>query len=290
MVARAAQSEEFVFRIPMAPSRRVIAIVFGAILFLCTAYIPLKVGLTRFFAGLNANRGLLFLYVGLAAAVALFVGLAFTFHSAQPKLQIRRGTIRFVPSKLAELRLSEVPVQADIGPLSREILLCHSFIEELPDGYSLIVRADDGTERQVKLGRSLALDANGWRLLVDGIADATSLPVRLVLRRQLANGSTQEMQWVPTEGKRIHFGVRALLAICFALLPYFGGLLVVATRNIAWLTLAGIAICVLSTSSAYIVRRRRDPPAAKQWLIVDLILHSSEFVFTAVIVRYLFVR
>jgi hypothetical protein len=80
------------------------------------------------------------------------------------------------------------------------------------------------------------------------------------------------------------------LTIFSGLLPYFGGLLMTLTRNIGWLAFAGALICVVSTSGAYFVRKYRDPVSAKQRLIIDPMLYGFEFVLTAVLIRYVFMR
>jgi hypothetical protein len=290
MAAEAQRGEVFVFRFPMPFSRRVIAIVYAAIFLLAGAYLPLHLGLTRFSTGLSHRPVLLLLYAGFFAALALFVRLAFPVRSAQPELHFRHDAVRFVPSKLNELLLSECPIEAAITPLSREILLCHSFLEELPDGYRVIIRAHDDTEREVRVGHSMPLNAQQWRRFVDGITDATSLPVRLVVRRRLASGSVQETPWMASAAKPKIFRAHVVLAICSALLPYFGGFLVIGTRNMGSLALAGAVICVLCTSAAYLVRRQRDPVGARYRLIVDPLLYSFEFAFTATVVRYLLMR
>jgi len=81
-----------------------------------------------------------------------------------------------------------------------------------------------------------------------------------------------------------------IVALSFGLLPYIGGLLVILTRNIFWLTVAGALICIASTSGHYFMRKISDPVYAKHRLIVDPILFGCEFVFTAVLIRYLFMR
>jgi hypothetical protein len=79
-------------------------------------------------------------------------------------------------------------------------------------------------------------------------------------------------------------------AISCGLLPYLGGLLVILTRRIGWLALAGGAICVLSTSVAYTLRKSTNPVTAKQRLMVDPLLYGFEFAFTAALIRYVFIR
>jgi len=85
-------------------------------------------------------------------------------------------------------------------------------------------------------------------------------------------------------------GSQVIVALSFGLLPYIGGLLVILTRNILWLAVAGALICIASTTAHYFTRKIIDPVYAKHRLIVDPILFGSEFVFTVVIIRYLFMH
>jgi hypothetical protein len=84
--------------------------------------------------------------------------------------------------------------------------------------------------------------------------------------------------------------LQLLLAISCGPLPYLGGFLVTLTRHIGWLAFAGAVIVFLSTSAAYLLRKSRDPVTAKQRLVIDPLLYGFEFVFTAVVIRYLFMR
>jgi hypothetical protein len=80
-------------------------------------------------------------------------------------------------------------------------------------------------------------------------------------------------------------------ALFAGLLPYVGaGLVVTLTRGIGWVALAGAAICVISTLAAYAMRKSSDPVRAKRRLMIDPALYGSEFVFTAVLIHYVFVR
>ena len=80
------------------------------------------------------------------------------------------------------------------------------------------------------------------------------------------------------------------MALSCGLLPYFGGLLVIWTRQVGWLALAGALICVVSTSGAYILRKSADSETAKHRLIIDPMLYGFEFAFTSVLIRYVFLR
>jgi hypothetical protein len=81
-----------------------------------------------------------------------------------------------------------------------------------------------------------------------------------------------------------------LLAIISGLLPWFGGLLVTLTRSVARLALAGVLICLLSSTGAYLLRKSRDPVSAKHWLIVEPLLFGCYYLFAVALVRYVFLR
>jgi hypothetical protein len=99
------------------------------------------------------------------------------------------------------------------------------------------------------------------------------------------------MQLMPTQDvrpkpSRLHLTA----AICCGLLPYLGGLLVTLTRQIGLLAVAGVAIAAISTSGAYFLRKSADAVTAKQRLMIDPLLYGSEFVLTAVLIRFVFMR
>jgi len=81
-----------------------------------------------------------------------------------------------------------------------------------------------------------------------------------------------------------------LLALATGVLPWVGGLLVTVTSNIRWLAVGGVLICIVSTTGAHLMRKASDPGYAKYMLIVDPLLFGTYFVFSAVIIRYVFLR
>jgi len=80
------------------------------------------------------------------------------------------------------------------------------------------------------------------------------------------------------------------LALAIGVLPWAGGLLVTVTGNIGWLAVAGVLICVASTTGAYVMGKADDPVRAKYMLIVNSLLFGTYFVFSAVVIRYVFLR
>lgn len=87
-----------------------------------------------------------------------------------------------------------------------------------------------------------------------------------------------------------HTRLQVFLAIISGLFPYFAGLLVLATRNIGWLTLWGALVCIASTSGRYFIGKHRDPVTAKQRLLIDPMLCGFEFALTAVLIRHVVIR
>lgn len=85
--------------------------------------------------------------------------------------------------------------------------------------------------------------------------------------------------------------LQVFLALFAGLLPYVVGALVVTlTRRIGWVALGGAAICIISTSAAYAMRKSTDPVRAKRRLMIDPVLYGSEFAITAALIRYVFIR
>lgn len=80
------------------------------------------------------------------------------------------------------------------------------------------------------------------------------------------------------------------VAISCGLLSYAGGFLVTLTRRIGWLALAGVAISVISTSAAYVLRKPTDPVRAKKRLRVDPLLYGFEFVFAVIVIYCVLTR
>jgi hypothetical protein len=80
------------------------------------------------------------------------------------------------------------------------------------------------------------------------------------------------------------------LAISCALLPYLSSLIVIFIQQVSWVALTGVVTCAVCTSLAYFLRKQRDLTTAKLRFIADPFLYASEFVLTALLVRYVFMR
>jgi hypothetical protein len=80
-----------------------------------------------------------------------------------------------------------------------------------------------------------------------------------------------------------------MVVICGSL-PYSGGVLVLFTRNVLWLGIAGLISCILASSARYAVARVRNPDYATSMLITDLALFPIYYTFAAVTIFYIVLR
>lgn len=206
-----------------------------------------------------------------------------------PSLSLRNGRIKFLPGPGS---LGQFDVKEAAFPAGARL----EYLIQKGDMYF------DGDHSQ-SLGATLwVIEPNGGKsLLASGFVLYMSLtvaarnlkkheiPFRAVSYYTKKDGQVVENEIpIPRSGNILRADL--LLGICVALLPYGGGFLVIGTRNIGSLALAGAVICVLCTSAAYFVRRQRDPVRAKHRLIVDPILYGFEFAFTAIVIRYMFMH
>ncbi len=116
---------------------------------------------------------------------------------------------------------SEPVIEAAVTPESREILLCHDFLQELPDGYKVVVRSVDSRESTVSVRFLRLPDVEECREISEGITAVTGLPVRLVMRRRMVDGTVQETPWIPKPRS-----ARSYFAVLVMLTPFIGGIAV----------------------------------------------------------------
>jgi hypothetical protein len=282
------RGEPFVFCVQPPLSRRVIPLAYTALLLLCAAYIPLKVGLSRFSEGFGNHPALWFLAIGLVAAIALALRLAFPPRGAQPRLQIRHDSVRFIPGRVERHLFAEPAIEAAITPQSREILLCHSFLEELPDGYRVIIRAADETEREVRARFLTLLDAQEYRKIVEGITGATALPVRLVIRRRLADGTVQETPLIPLAPKANI--ARGFAAVTIGAVPYIGGITIgYLLPRPAVIVAVGLALWLgqMLAVSAFAHRHRTRNKYPTLYSLTTLFTFGATYGFAVVVVAFM---
>jgi hypothetical protein len=231
----------------------------------------------------------LWLYVALFAVIALTLRLGFPPNKVLPKLQVQRDAVGFVPGRLARRLYAEPTVEAPLTDKSKEILVCHSFLEEFPNGYQVIVRAKDGSESEVRVERLTLSGAEQCTQLSDGIALATGLPVRLITRRRLANGTIQEGPWAPKSPNEN--SAKAVAAIAIGATPYVGGLIiglliprpsvVVGTGFILWFGHVLVGLVLGKSSSP------RSSYSTLYWL-ATIFTFGAAYAFTYALVAVVF--
>jgi hypothetical protein len=139
------RADSIAFVISPSFIRRIIALA-GALPFLLLACrFPTKVGFDRIaHAFMDSWVGWL-LYAILLIPASFLLRLAFPPRSAMARLQISHEGISFVPGPRVRRYFAQPVIEAAITPQSTEILLCQY---GLPNGYRVIIRSADKTERK----------------------------------------------------------------------------------------------------------------------------------------------
>ena len=120
MAIEAQRGEPSVLCVPPPLSRRVIPLAYTAFLLLLAACIPLKVGLSRFSEGFGNHPALWFLAIGLVAAIALALRLAFPSRGAQPGCKSGTTAFALFPVQWSGTYLQNQPSRQPLR-LNREI-------------------------------------------------------------------------------------------------------------------------------------------------------------------------
>jgi hypothetical protein len=230
--------------------RRIIALA-GALPFLLLAcWFPAKVGFDRIaHAFMDSWVGWL-LYAMLLIPPLFFLRLAFPPRSAMAKLQISHDGVSFVPGSLVKRYFAQPVIEAAITPQSTEILLCQ---HGLPNGYHVIVRSADKTEQEIDAGASLTLHSvEEGQKISDGIAAVTGLPVRLVIRRRLADKTFDEKPWEPNVSRA---DLRMGLVLATGALPLVGGITAgFALTRPAFIVGVGLALWLVWRLALFVIK------------------------------------
>ena len=219
--------------IPQPAVLKGVAIAFIVFYLVLFAIGPWKLGPERFLSSLFHFSATWLIILILLPSIVFFARLGFPPKGSLPRLEVSRKRIRIVPGRIARL-FAETPVEIDLAPQSTEILVCHTEWQGLGDGNRLVVRATDGTERQIRATSLDRLSALGAQRLVNGISAATGLPVILLKRSRREDGTDQEAPWNPPPRRsRIVRGS----ALAMGAVPFVGGSVV----GVIWPTPAVIA-------------------------------------------------
>lgn len=262
---------------------RVIALAAGvAPLLLLALWFPLKVGPARFF---NRSVGWL-IFAMLLAPAALFLRLAFPPRSSMARLQIRHDSISLILRGWAKHYFAQPVIEAAITPDSTEILLCQ---KGLPNGYGVIVRSGGRREQEVYAGATLTLHSAAERQKIsEAIAAVTKLPVRLVRRRRLVDGTFEETPWVPNSRNA---NSRTIGTLGTGALPFLGG--IVAGHfmtNPVFLAAIGLALWFIwrFAFAALTPDRPKRSFATMLYSITNLFMFGIAYVLAVVIDIFVF--
>lgn len=217
-------------------------------------------------------------------AISEQYGKPLVYRSFGTGLEFLHDHVRVIPNWF--LRVSGQPSEeAAITPKSAEILLCHRFWQERPNGWRVIVRAADGDECELGGALLIYLSALDVNIMTEAIASATGLPVRAVIRRQLLSGAVEEEPWTPPI--RMERALR-LVAITTTGFPIVGGIImglllphshpvvVIAVGLALWLCLM-IALFALK-----LIERNKFPMlSALTTLVTSSAIYAVCFVVTA---------
>lgn len=276
------QPFEFVFPLPGLAQRLLLTLsaplLAVALLLLFKALPRSEPGTTDFFATLAL--------VLMAAGALTFLGrLAFPRAQSCARLEIQHERILFRPGSVLRL-IGEQNREMRIEAEATEILLCRSYSQGLFQGTRIIVRGPISIEREIKIDDLVTLSARQFRRLADGIASATGLPVRGVLRRYPVNGTFEETPWAPTQ----HAAWQSLLGVVLATLPYSGGLIIgPLSPSLSVMILTGLALWLLFTFAASQIARRDHSKneLSKANLLVTVFTFTGGYALSIVITLFI---
>ena len=143
-MAVSVQSEPFVYPFKPHVVRRILPLAYVAFLLACASVAPLQIGVERFFVDDLGWAGCGYLTAAVLVLVALALRVAFPPARTQPRLEIWRDKMRFVPGPIARHIFAEPISEAEIPTQSREILSAAGISMRFPTGIlSLFARMMD---------------------------------------------------------------------------------------------------------------------------------------------------
>jgi len=214
-------------------------------------------------------------------ATGLYLRLAFPPRSALARLQASHDRISFIPGRWVGRFFAQPAIEATITDQAREVLLRQ---KGLPNGYAVVVCSAEGHEKEVYAGASLTLHSTEEiRMISEGIASATGLPVRAVRRCLLADGTVQECPWTePSQWGT----VRLAFALMYAALPFVTGAVVGCFFPATTTVLAvGLALLIVLISVPFFKKHTAAENATR--VVTTLLISGSTYAAAYVLVAHL---
>jgi hypothetical protein len=281
----------FVYFIPNPSLLRVILLAIAALFSLILFGIPLNdLGFTRILETINDDPSFLLMpFIMIAPVILSSLLLAFPPRSWLARLEFRRDCIRSIPRPVLRW-IGEPSVEIPLSAHPKEILLCRGSKDNSPYGFRVLLRGANGHDREIKIETGERLNKREAAILTEGVTDATGLSARLVQRQHPAEGTIQEVQWIPTGGIA---WLGAIAKLAFISLPIVGGA-AVAYRSPSPIVIVavGIALWLSQTLAVFIwanASQRQSKSAMLYWMttlftfgatyaatvaLVSLMLHS----------------
>ena len=278
-----------VFYIPIARARRMIGLAYAIFFLIFSIGFTLAVFLGHSKYALMDNIIFLgLLNIILLVPAAIFLRLAYPPRRVLSRLEVCRTGLRYYPGWFERFSGASIG-EAEITEQSKEILLCKCVLEFYPDGYKIILRSRDGSEREFKSGDlATTLDVHTSEKIASGITDATGLPVRIVKRTQLANGTIEETPWLNPTMKAKWVGAVTLLV---GILPFLGGGIVgyVMPHPIV-IVLIGLALWLCQMLVLYSFSKKDQKKLGERLLLsmTTIFTFSASYAVAVVVVANMF--
>jgi len=281
--------QPFIFEIPGPRYIRTMGLIPFASVFVPIGFFCSKRGVAWTLHILNPLASLpsLFVTASMAGALAFALWILFPQRSSLARFEFTHDCVRFIPNCLLRM-IGEPSEETPISPQSAEVLVCHRYWQERPNGWRIVVRAANGGERELGGNALLYLRATDINTLAKAIITATGLPVRVVTRRTSIHGAVEEMPWIPPSTKT----TAALMGfgLASACLPFAGGI------TMGWLSprpvivvAIGLALWLCMMLTLFVLAR--TGPSRKKfptlYSLTTLVTFSATYAVCFVVTAYL---
>ena len=283
-------NEKFVYSVPVPPLVVGIELTFAFIFFCAFLSIPYSWGLQRTLRSMHNDPLLwlaLFTIFGLTIAVLSL--LAFPPKSWLTRLEVKEDRMRLVP-KLPLRWIGEPTLEIQIDKRCEEILVRRGSVDSIPFGFRVCATMGNGQRRELKFESGARLSKQQAAVLVNGIVDATGLPVRLLQRETNDRGQPRESPWFP-DG-RFAF-LKAFAMIAFGLAPWIGGIVVgLIGAGAAVATVVGVCLWLCQIVSLRLCARFLDGKSRFPMIrsLATVFTFAASYMIAYVLTRFLIHR
>jgi hypothetical protein len=282
-------SSKFIYFVPIPSSIQAFLLAFAAFLLTIFLGVPLhQLGLMGTIQSFSKDMGVWLVMAAMFLPVfAWFICLAYPPRSWLARLEFEPRCIRFVPKP--PLRWIGEPTKViPIEPSSDELLLCAGSVDSSPYGFRVMVRGSSHHGYELKVQSGACLTARQAKVLSDGAAPATGVPLRLIKRELDDKNVLREVPWTPSQQSGLLPG---LGMIALAVSPFVWGI-VVAVLRAGLFVAAGTGLAIWLIQSAILfscgsASRLKSKSPIPLWLST-LVTFSASYTATFALTSYLF--